>query len=103
MPYASETLLPSGTVSNRLYAGVIRLTLTGVMACGEVPSDSGDLLGVRPDFSGCNVDTDFMVVGAAFDGIASLDEPVWVQAPDRVPSYLEPQSRVIGLLVNGQP
>ena len=36
MPYASETLLPSGTVSNRLYASVIGLTFTGVMACGEV-------------------------------------------------------------------
>ena len=85
---------------------VILLAL-GVLACsGEGPAAPTG--GGGGSFVGCNVDNinielDFLISGAPLDAIRSVDEPVWVRADERVPSYLEPEDRVIGLILNSDP
>lgn len=54
-------------------------------------------------FDGCDLNTSFMIVAAARDGIQALDEPRWISlTEDEAPAYLAPDTRVIGLQIFGQ-
>ncbi len=94
-----------GGRSNRLRRMLARafLPLLALAACSDEPvSPPPD-----PDRSaaspGCTINTDYLIPGAAFDGIPSIDEPVWVRANILTPEYLEPETRVIGLILNTRP
>ena len=90
---------------------LLLLALTGVAACsdespaalqGGEPTGGGGFFGCNMD--NINIELDFLASASVFDAIRSVDEPVWVQAEDGVPSYLEPDdTRVIGLILNSDP
>ena len=54
-------------------------------------------------FPGCTINTDYLIPGQVIDGIPSIDDPAWVFARESVPEYLEPETRVIGLILNQRP
>ncbi len=73
--------------------------LLGLAACGE----GGDPVDLSPpDMNplSCDLESRFLVTGAVIDGIPSIDEPNWVAAAERVPAYLDADTRIIGLQVD---
>lgn len=101
MASALQTAMAGDARRNRFIVAAILLALTGVVACSEGPAapqgDGGGLL------LSCNIDMDFLISGSPFDAIRSVDEPIWVRASDGVPSYLDLNDRVIGLILNTRP
>ena len=103
MSSALQTLTTGDARPNRLVVAAMLLALTGVVACSEGPAAPRGDGPIGDGFVDCNINIGFLISGAPFDAIRSVDEPVWVRAEDGVPSYLEPDDRVIGLILNGQP
>lgn len=101
MASALQTVMAGDARRNRFIVAAILLALTGVVACSEGPAapqgDGGGLL------LSCNIDMNFLISGSSFDAIRSVDEPIWVRASDGVPSYLDLNDRVIGLILNTRP
>lgn len=75
------------------------------MGCSGEPVNgpAGPGLGSSARFPGCTINTDYLIPGQVIDGIPSIDDPAWVLARELVPEYLEPASRVIGLILNTRP
>ena len=92
-----------------------RLGLWGVIACvtvlplpgcgeGTSPSDLGgpvDLGEPEPNPLGCDLNLDFLIHAGAIDAIPSIDSPDLVSAKEEIPAYLDSDTRVIGLRVDG--
>lgn len=53
-------------------------------------------------FQSCDLPTEFLYVPVARDFIPSLDDPAWDWVRESTPDYLEPDTRVIGVLAFGQ-
>lgn len=73
------------------------LFAAGVSGCKvETIFNPVDTTGI-PRFPDCDLNTDFIVQGAARDAVPPLDNPRWVRADQTVPAYLDPDTRVIGV------
>lgn len=84
------------------HAAICALGVLATGGCAETIVDPPDPVDV-PGFANCDLDTNLMIAASSRDGIPSLDEPVWLRADESVPDYLDPTSRVIGLVANGTP
>ena len=79
------------------------LAVALLSVCGGEPTVPFDPIEAAfGDLTQCDLNLDFVVVGASPGAIPSLDEPVFVDINAGAPSYLDPDSRVIGLEVNGE-
>jgi len=86
--------LEPGRAVRALCAG---LAVAGLAGCHvEAPLNLEDLSDA-PRFEGCDLNTNFLIQATARDGIHPLDDPVWVEAADSIPRYLDPDTRVIGV------
>lgn len=95
--------LPGMTTGSRAGKILALLAALTVAACsGDSTGPDGG--GERPPstFLDCNLNPDFLWAAQARDGIPSLDDPVWDRADEAVPDYLEPETRVIGVVASGQ-
>ena len=83
----------------------LALALTGCGDSGPVNLGEG---GAGPDnsrFADCNLDlTFFRDGGVGRDGIPALTDPAFISAnPDPDNAYVEPEDRVVGIILDGQP
>ena len=80
------------------------LALAVLAGCSSEPGslEPGPALVRAPAFAGCTINTDFLIPGQVLDGIPSIDEPIWEWVHSSAPEYLEPGTRVIGLILNHQ-
>ena len=97
-PGKTSRLGPRGVI-----ACVTALLLPG---CGEgtSPIDLGgpvDLEGPEPNPVGCDLNLDFLIPAGAIDAIPSIDSPNLISAKEEIPAYLDSDTRVIGLRVDG--
>ena len=81
------------------------LALAVLAGCSTEPGslEPGPALDRATVFPGCTINTDYLIPGQVLDGIPSIDEPVWEWVQFSTPVYLEPGTRVIGLILNRQP
>ncbi len=75
--------------------------MAAVSACGNAPSSVADGPGNQVPFADCTLDRRFLLVSVARDAIPSIDDPVWVRANVVVPDYLDPDTRIIGVIAGG--
>lgn len=76
--------------------------VVAIASCGDGPvlpidGDDPDV----PRFASCDLDVNLMIGASTRDGIPALDAPVWDRADASVPDYLDADSRVVGLVING--
>ena len=98
--------LPGRRVPARIRRPARPLLVLAVLAgCSSEPGslEPGPVLDRSTAYPGCTIDTGYLFPGTVLDGIPSIDEPVWDQAEFDTPEYLEPWTRVIGLILNWQP
>lgn len=57
--------------------------------------------GDAPRFAECELNLDYLIVAAGRDAISTLDDPVWERVEESIPSYLDPDTRVVGVVAFG--
>lgn len=78
---------------------MLGIAAAAIASCSENavgPAAWRDKIGGLSD---CDLNLDFMVLAGAVGSIPALDSPRFVLADERVPAYLEPDARIIGVTV----
>lgn len=93
----------NGVTGRRTGGLLTALAVVGLVAGACQDSDPAGVPGEPgPRFADCNLDVDFLWAATGRDAIVALDEPAWIRADRSVPSYLDPDTRVVGIRVFGQ-